>query len=358
MSRKSITRLTTGLAVAGIVSALALPAAADGKFDGVTLRVATFGGSWKESLDATITPKFEALGGKIEYVTGSPQANLAKLIAGRGRAPFDVMEILDAQVPDFAATDFLAPIDLAKVPNTKYLADFQYNDMMVASWTTQETICYDKDKFAELGIAAPTTYKDLAIPALEGRISIPDITSGGGLANFGGFAYAAGGDEVNVGPGLELIKSLKALKFWSRGGETITQFGSGDIYAAVVHAGWCVRAKNAGYPVTSVHPVINDKIKGVAKEGWLGVMESSEHKEAAVWFINEYVGFDFQYRAATKNGIMPVNQEVIAKLGEDPVLAEMLVLEPAMIAKALRVDYSKVNTSDWIDQWNRMVSTQ
>ncbi len=55
---------------------------------------------------------------------------------------------------------------------------------------------------------------------------------------------------------------------------------------------------------------------------------------------------------------MPVNQEVIARLGEDPVLSEMLELDPAMIAKALRVDYSKVDTSDWIDQWNRMVSTQ
>ncbi|MDF1720574.1 MAG: extracellular solute-binding protein [Minwuia sp.] len=347
-----------GLAVAAMLAASTLPAAADGKFDGVTLRVATFGGSWKESLDATITPKFEAMGGKIEYVTGSPQANLAKLIAGRGRAPFDVMEILDAQVPDFMATDFLQKIDLSKVPNTRYLADFQYNEMMVASWNTQETICYNTEKFAELGIPAPTTYADLAVSALEGRISIPDITSGGGLANFAGFAYAAGGDGVNIEPGIALIRSLKALKFWSRGGETVTQFGSGDIYAAVVHAGWCVRAKNAGYPVTTTHPVITDSIKGVAKEGWLGVMKSSEHHEAAVWFINEYIAEGFQYRAGTKNGVMPVNQAVISSLSADPIAAEMLETDPAMIAKALRVDYSKVNVSDWIDSWNRMVTSQ
>ena len=354
---KAATALALAAAVATAVG-LSAPASAEGKFDGVTLRVATFGGSWKESLDATITPKFEAMGGKIEYVTGSPQANLAKLIAGRGRAPFDVMEILDAQVPDFQSTDFLSEIDLSMVPNKEFLADFQYNDMMVASWNTQETICYNTEKFAELGIDPPKTYSDLAVPELEGRLSIPDITSGGGLANFAGFAYAAGGDGRNVEPGIELIKSLKALKFWSRGGETVTQFGSGDIYAAVVHAGWCVRAKNAGYPVTTAHPVINDEIVGVAKEGWLGVMKSSEHYEAAVWFINEYIGYDFQYRAATKNGVMPVNQKVIAELANDPVAAEMLELDPAMIAKALRVDYTKVNVSDWIDQWNRMVSSQ
>ncbi len=164
MSMKSMTRLTTGLAVAGIVSALALPAAAGRQ----VRRCDTAGRHLWRIVEGKPRrdhhPEVRGPGGKIEYVTGSPQANLAKLIAGRGRAPFDVMEILDAQVPDFAATDFLAKIDLSKVPNTKYLADFQYNDMMVASWNTQETICYDKDKFAELGVARPTTYSDLAIP--------------------------------------------------------------------------------------------------------------------------------------------------------------------------------------------------
>ena len=57
-----------------------------GQFDGVTLRVATWGGSWKENMVQAIVPKFEALGGKIEFVTGSRQANLAKLIAARGKA--------------------------------------------------------------------------------------------------------------------------------------------------------------------------------------------------------------------------------------------------------------------------------
>ena len=52
---------------------------------------------------------------------------------------------------------------------------------------------------------------------------IPDITSGGGLANFGGIVHAAGGDETNVAPGLDLINKLKIRKFWSRGGQTVTE---------------------------------------------------------------------------------------------------------------------------------------
>jgi putative spermidine/putrescine transport system substrate-binding protein len=329
------------------------------EFDGVTLRIATFGGSWKQNIEDVIGPKFAALGGKLEFVTGSPQSNLAKLIAGRGTAPFDVMEVLDAQEKDFFETnEFIQKVDLSMVTNKTDLDKKDYNEWRVASWHTQESICYDKGKFAELGIPVPTTYADLAHPKLAGRLSIPDITSGGGLANFGAISIAAGGDEQNVKPGLDLIKKLNALKFWSRGGEVVTQFGSGDIYAAVVHSGWCVRAKNAGNNVTTVHPVFDDGRVGVHKAGWLVIMKSSEQAKAASWFINEYNDPDFQLVYARKSGVVPVNKKSLSQLESDPVLAEMLQLDPKAIANHVRIDYTKVNISDWIDQWNRSVSGQ
>jgi spermidine/putrescine-binding protein len=329
-----------------------------GQFDGVTLRVATWGGSWKENMVTAIVPKFEALGGKIEFVTGSPQANLAKLIAARGSAPFDVMETLDAQEKDFFATkEFIQKIDLTQLTNKKYLDDWQYNDWRVASWSTQEVICYDTEKYKELGLPTPTTYQDLVNEKLTGRVVIPDITSGGGFANFGGIAYAAGGDEKNIGPGLELIKSLNSLKFWSRGGEVVTQFQSGDVYAAIVHAGWCLRARKAGASVDTVHPVITgtDHV-GVGKYGWLVIPKHSKVPEAASWFINEYQEPDFQMLYAVKSGVVPTNRVSISRLATDPIFAEMLELDPAKIAKQLQIDYTKVDISDWMDQWNRTVS--
>ena len=330
-----------------------------GEFDGVTLKVATWGGSWKENIETKIVPKFEAMGGKIEFVTGSPQSNLAKLIAGRGNAPFDVMEVLDAQEKDFFSTnEFIQKIDHASMPNTQYLEERQYNDWRIASWHTQESICYNRDKFADLGIDAPTTYADLTNPKLAGRVSIPDITSGGGLANFGAIAHAAGGDEQNVKPGLDLIKNLNALKFWSRGGEVVTQLQSGDVYASVVHAGWCVRARNAGVNVMTVHPKIGEKAVGVHKYGWLVIMKSSKNVKAANWFLNAYNDAEFQLQYAKKSGVVPVNSKAIESLKTDPVLAEMLQLDTSDIAKQLRVDYSKVDISDWNDQWNRSVSNQ
>jgi putative spermidine/putrescine transport system substrate-binding protein len=347
----SAAAFTLGLAFATTSSA--------GEFDGVTLKVATWGGSWKENIVTEIAPKFEAMGGKIEFVTGSPQSNLAKLIAARGKAPFDVMEVLDAQEKDFFVShDFIQKIDTSSIPNVKYLEDWQYNDWRIASWHTQESICYNRDKFKELGLPVPVTYNDLTHPKLAGRLSIPDITSGGGLANLGAMSHAAGGNEQNVDPGLELIKRLNALKFWSRGGEVVTQLQSGDVYAAVVHSGWCVRARNAGANVMTVHPKIGNKAVGVHKYGWLVIMKSSENVKAANWFLNAYNDADYQLVYAKKSGVVPVNSKAINALKTDPVLAEMLQLEPEQIARQLRIDYSKADISEWTDKWNRSVSGQ
>jgi putative spermidine/putrescine transport system substrate-binding protein len=359
-----IKKLMRSVAVAGIVVGLAigtLPStgAHAGEYDGVSLRIATWGGSWKQFFVEAIVPKFEALGGKIVFVTGSPQANFAKLIAARGKAPFDTMEILDAQEVDVLKSNYFQKLDLKKIPNTKYLEDYQFSDQWTATWTTQECICYNTEKFKELGIPVPTTYADLAHPALEGRVMIPDITSGGGLANFAGIVYAAGGDVLNVKPGLDLINKLKIRKFWSRGGTVVTEFQTGDIYAAVAHAGWCFRSKKAGSPIAAVHPKINDQITGVHKYGWIGIPKSTKDPkviDAAHWFINTYLSADYQLYFARKNAVGPVNKVAILNMAKEPAITEFLQTDPAKLNKYLRIDYKKVNIVDWMDQWNRMIT--
>ena len=352
--------LRAGVFVGSLVAASGAMqfSAVAGEFDGVTLRVGTWGGSWKANMVEKIVPKFEAMGGTIEFVTGSPQANLAKVITGRGKAPFDLMEILDAQVADMLESGFLQKIDLDKIPNTQHVDSYQYNDDLVGSWHTQEVICYHVDKFAEMGIPVPKTYADLIRPELAGKVSFPDINSGGGLANFSAINIAAGGDKDNVKPGLELINKMKVLKFWSRGGETLSQFESGDIVAAVSNGGWCLRTRKAGINVDSVHPDLGNGNVGVAKVGWLGIMKSAEGKnvDAAHWFINEYLEEDFQFLFATKSGIIPINKGAIARMHEDEVIRDILVLDQAKIANEFRFDYTGVNLSDWTDQWNRMVA--
>ena len=328
-------------------------------FEGVTLRVATFGGPWRDDLAKYVAPKIEALGGKVEFVIGSPQDNLAKIIAARGREPpFDVVEILDAQVDQVIEGGLIIPLDYTAIPNASQIEPWQRTPNAVGNWTTQEVICYDKGKFAELGIPVPTTYKDLANPKLAGRVMLADITGGGGLANFAGMVYAAGGDTNNVKPGLDLIGTIKGAKFWKAGGDVVAAFKAGDIYAAVAHAGWCLRAvKFAGANVTSAHPKINATKTGVLKVGWLGVVKGTKNAAAAMYFINAYLDEEFQVSFAKSSGVWPVNKKAMQRLRtEDPVFVALNNIETADIDRMLRVDYKGVNVNNWYDQWNRAVS--
>jgi putative spermidine/putrescine transport system substrate-binding protein len=344
------------------VSALGLAAigggpGAAGEFDGVTLKVGTFGGPWREIQEQLLAPRLAAKGAKVVFVAGSPQDNLAKLIAARGaEPPMDVIDFMDATLPDMEKGGFLEKLDLQRIPNVKHLAKGQYDQTKVGNWTTQEGICYNEQKFKELGIPPPERYQDLAHPKLAGYIQVPDIGSGGGLSAIAGMAYAAGGDMQNIKPGLELIKSLKALKFWKQGTEVITQLKSGDIYAAVAHTGWCVRAFNAGLPVASTHPTIDAKTKGVLKQGWMGVVRGSRNAKAAMAYIDEFIEAGFQAEFAVKRGVVPENLLAIETLGKDPTLKKLMLLDAAAIARMLRPDFGKVDMSAWTDQWNRTVT--
>lgn len=326
-------------------------------FTGVTLRIGTWGGPWKESQEELIAGKFAELGGTIEFVTGSPQANMSKLFAARGQeTPIDMIEMLDATLPIMVANDLLEKIDLDKVPNKSSLLPFQYDETKVASWTTQEGICYGKGAYAELGLEPPKTYADLAAPELNARVIFPDINSGGGLANFAGVSYAAGGDGVNVTPGLEMIKGFGPIQFWSQGGQAVAGFETGDFIASVTHAGWCIRASRAGADVAFVHPVISEGMVGVAKDGWLGIVKGTPNYEAALWYVNAFIDPVFQSDFAIRSGVVPSNGDSLAKVAEDPLLAEMFELDPTVIAKQLRIDYSTVDIGAWTDAWSRAIT--
>jgi putative spermidine/putrescine transport system substrate-binding protein len=347
------------LAAFALALAFAAPAAfgAGKRFDGVTIRIGTWGGIWRDFQAKIIAPKMLEMGATVDYVTGSPQDNLAKLVAARGREPpFDVLDTFDASLPSVMQGKMFQRIDVKAIPNFEFLESWQHDEFKVASWITEEAICYNRQKFDELGIPSPTTYRDLANPKLAGRVLIPDIASGGGLANFAAISYAQGGDLVNVKPALDLITSIKGVKFWRQAEQAVTQFQTGDIYAAVIHAGWCAFMKKGGQPVAVVHPIINATTKGVLKQGWIGIVSGTKNPAAAAAYINQFLAEDFQFEFAKVNGLVAVNRLAQAKMAQDPVLKEMLILDPGQMNSMLKIDYSKANISDWIDQWHRTVA--
>jgi putative spermidine/putrescine transport system substrate-binding protein len=338
--------------------ALARRAAAEGKFAGETVRIGTFGGTNADTIREAVTPAFEAAGAKLEFVIGSPQDNMAKVIAaarGHAEPPMDAFEILGAMVPQIEALKLLQDLDYSLLPNAQALEPSQRQKQLVAIWTTQEMIIYNVAKFAELGIAAPTSLKDLADPRLKGRVMIPDISSGGGIEAVGAFALTAGGSETDIDPGLKLIHSIDGLRLWKAGGELVSAFKAGDIWAGEAHAGWAVRTAYAGVKVATVPPKLGSHT-GMIKEGWMGIVRGSKHAALAAFYIDAYLSAATQYLMAVKTGTVPVAPSAWGRLSDVPVVRDEMILDPARIAEMTKLDYAKVDLADWNDRWNRIIT--
>lgn len=344
-------RLTLACAAAAI---FAMPAAAqDKRFEGVVLRVATFGGGYDKVLHETAGARLEQLGAKVEYVTGPPRDSLAKLIAAKGRAaPFDVIEMDNTWV-DAKEAGFLERINLDNIPNKKHLQSNEFDEWKVASWITQEGIAYNVEKFKELGIPAPERYADLLHPKLAGRLCPIDITVSGSVQMIIAAAIDAGGSLADHDAGFEWLRKANALKFWKVGAEAITLLKTGDVYATMMHSGHTYQAKLQGIPVAFVHPRAGS-MRGVLKEGWLGVVKGSKSTAAAEIFIDAYIDESTQMNLARKRGTVPVNGLVRAKLDTDPELKAIFDL--ADVNNMVRVDFSKLDMPSFSRKWQRAVA--
>lgn len=348
-------RLIAGIATLS-VAALALagaPAAAqEPRFDGVTLRFATFGGGWEKAIHDFIGIELEKRGGKVEYIAAPPRDALARLIAARGReAPFDVLEMADNTWVDTFEGKFLQKIDLSKLTNKKDLEPYQYNEWRVASWTTQEGLIYNVDKFKEAGIKVPERYSDLLDAKLVGKVLIIDISQAGAPHFLVGASTDAGGGDAKIEPGLDLLKKINPRGFWKLGAESLTQMQAGDVVISTMHAGFAIQARRNNLNYGFIHPKVGSK-RGILKEGWLGVVRGTKVTAAAEFFLNAYIEAEAQEKLALRRGVVPVNNVARKNLEKDPLLKEILLLDVKDVNNMLRLDWEALDPN-LNEKWTR-----
>lgn len=335
--------------------ALTVAAEAQQRFDGVTLRVATYGGPWGDGMKTLIGPEFAKLGGTLEIVTGAPRNHLAKLIVARGKEPpFDLCEVDEPAAPQFMRANVLQKFDASKLPNAGGLiSPILHDGYLVPDWVFQDGVVYNADKFKELGIPVPKRYSDLINPKLKGRVGVPNITGGLGLFVVYGFAVDAGGSITNIKLGLENLKKLGATQYFSGNLAAQTALISGDIWANFMGSSWAIRLQRAHHTWAKFALLeIGDSV-GIWERGHMGLAKGSRHVAAAHWFMNELISPKIQLELAKRAGNVPVNKEAIAELDKDPIAHSVLRLDPKDIAKMKRVDFSKVDVSAWTEEWNK-----
>jgi putative spermidine/putrescine transport system substrate-binding protein len=339
--------------VAAFAVLLAAAPAKAGQFDGIRVRIGTFGGKWRDIVEDHVGKAFAAEGGTLEYLLGQPANNVAKLIAARGQEPpIDVLETLDNFLPQLSAGGYLAKIDLSKVPNAKQLDPALYDDTRVMVWLTEEGIIYNKAKFAEAGIPAPKTYADLADPHLKGKVSVPDISAGGAMPALVGMSHEAGGSEKDIGPGLDLIQKIAPANFWSSSSNLQTLLAGGDVFAAAAQAGNVQRLKGQ-VDLGIVFPPVGSKT-GVLKGGYL-IKVNGTHQSAAVdWIINAFLAEPMQVATLTEGGQVPLARDALSELAKNPDYAFMR-LSPEAIGGMYQIDFKQVDETAYVKQWNRKI---
>jgi putative spermidine/putrescine transport system substrate-binding protein len=324
------------------------------RFDGVTIRVATWGGSWRDRMQELIGAEFEKRGGKVEYVIGNALENFNKLIAARGqKPPFDVMEFQSDLWKPLLDAGFLAPLPFARLTNAAGHSPQQRDDVTVSTWTLEEGIVYNADKFKELGLPKPQRYSDLFNEKLKGRVAWPDISYGPYAII--GLATENGGDELNIDPGLKRLQEASIGYYYKSSVELSTKFASGDVWAAPWHAGWAVRVKRTNVPLAMSFPAVKDR-HGIIASGMVGIVKGNEVQRAAEFWVNRYLSPEVQEKLGRANGIAPINTAALNAMRSDPFLAELMLLTPEDIGKAYTINWAKIDLSQIIDQWNRAMA--
>jgi putative spermidine/putrescine transport system substrate-binding protein len=323
------------------------------KLEGTTLRVATWGGSWKDSLHALAGQRLEAMGVKVEYVIGNPAENFAKLVAARGKeAPFDVMEGAPDLVEPMMREGFLAKLDLAKLANAAGLPDYATAEYYVMTSAAQDGIAYNEKKFQELGLPKPQRYSDLNHPKLQGHVAFPDVTVTMHWHAVVGLAYDGGGDEARLDKAIEQVKKIKPLYYYPSSTDLVSKFNLGDVWAAPFHAGWVIRMKRTGAPVAHVHPRIGDK-QGTLWPVYAHITRTARNVPAAEAFINAYLDPEIQFEFAKKTGVVPIKKSARERLTKDPEAGGTLLLSDQEMNGAFRIDWKKVDAEKWRETWNR-----
>jgi putative spermidine/putrescine transport system substrate-binding protein len=359
MKRRPSRRTALTLAAAAALSAAlsSSPAfAQSGRFDGVTLRVGTYGGPWKDALHANVGSKLEALGAKVEYVIGNPAENFSKIVAARGRAvPIDVMEIGPAERMAMTRNGFLEELPAARIPNLSKLSSQILDKQVISHQMVQNGILYRVDKFKAEQLPVPTRFEDLISSRLADRVAFPDVTNPQHWPAVAALASTAGGSESAPEKGFEQVLKMKPLYYYASASELSQKVALGDVIAAPWLVGPVIRLARGGHDVGFVHPRIGSK-KGEVEFNYLGIVKGTKNAEAAAAFINAFLDTPAQTEFSRLMGVVPTNRESRAQLSKDPLLNKFMLLSDEDLANAYSIDWSKVDVEKWRASWTRTVS--
>ena len=323
----------------------------------VTLRVANYGGVFTAAQKKYAGDLFTARSGvRVEYIDANPPDHLAKLIASKGReVPYDVVYLDDIIQEQAIRAGVLERLDPKIVTNLKDIYDIAKNKEGYgpAMIFYSIGIAYNTQKFAEAGIAPPTSWGDFWDPRLAGKVIAPDLSVAMGRDFLIAAARLAGGDENSLEKGIEKLATLKAQSYPSSSATIEALMKSGDVWAAPWINGRAWGLTDQGLPIRFILP----KEGGFAGTTTIDVVRDTKAPKEAQEYINRVLDPLPQLGQANEIPYGPTNRLLAPILAANPSLAQKFPSSPEDFGKLYIVNWAAYNKNfaRISSLWNRRI---
>ncbi|MDO4926756.1 MAG: ABC transporter substrate-binding protein [Turicibacter sp.] len=316
------------------------------------LVVSTWGLSqdvWEQEVKIPFEEKFDC---ELVLEVGGTNERYTKL-ANNPNAGVDIVELSQSAAANGYEAGLFESIDYSKVPNAASLiepAAKLAEDGFGAAYTVNSIgIIYNPDA---VGFEI-NDWSDLWNPALEGKVSIPDITTTFGPAMVYVANDFANGD-IEADQGEAAFKALEELKpnivkTYAKSSDLANMFASGEIAVAVVGDFGIPTIEQAQPNVKFVVPASGT----YANFNTIDINKNSQNKELAYEYVNWRLSQELQSATAVSLNEAPTNKDVVLT---EEVAQNKTYGEAAENAKVINYSFVNPLLNNWIDQWNRIVN--
>lgn len=345
MTPRTVRRATMPMsALAAALALMAAPAAAQERL------VVSWWGFNGDKLEEFLVGPFEAeCGCELVFETGNNADRLNRLRI-RGGEGVDVIYLTDAFSQIGIEEGLFQPIDRSRLSNVDTLYDMakapQGEDYGPAYTVGRIGVVYDGDAVAPI-----TTWADLWRDDLDGRVSLPGITTTAGpmmVMLAGDVAGVSAFEDPDAAfAELEAIRPNVA-KNYASGSEVVNLFSTNEADVTIVQDFALGRLREAVPAVEWADLAEGD----IAVLNTLNIPTGAENVELAHRFI-DFVLDPERQRILAENG---VDAPVAATVELSEAAAGLWTYGADQIDALQRIDYGAMNAAkdDWVERWNEV----
>jgi len=342
-------RAVIAVAVAAVIC-LGSMATAQRPFEGQTLIVTSYGGSWEEFLRDVIVPPFEEMtGATVELAVGLSRDWIANLrAAGRDNPPYDVVIANETWISSGRLENRFVPLPEDRIPNlAKVHPSLRMpDDIGVLALLNPLGIGYRTD----LVTTVPTSWLDLWDEEYRGNVGIYNIANSAAPMFLMMLARIETGDAKNYDVSFQMIQDLAPFKQTDFSGDMENLLVQGEVVVGILDSPAVARLKKQGVPLEFVIPS-----EGMFMfEQNMNVTDGTKVEDLAFEFVNYMLATDTQKLWAENYYVTPANVEVAVE-GE---LADLIPVSANEIDKIVQWDWIWLNSGpreDMVARWNREI---